>query len=124
MRISDWSSDVCSSDLIAVATYERTVQTAFQEVADALAARRYLTEQVDAQARALAAQRDLAELAELRYRNGVENYLEVLDAQRNLFAAEQALVESRRELLASLVSRYVALADGPHPSPKRRSTPA
>ncbi|API60787.1 RND transporter [Tardibacter chloracetimidivorans] len=100
---------------IAVATYERTVQTAFQEVADALAARRYLTEQVDAQARALAAQRDLAELAELRYRNGVANYLEVLDAQRNLFAAEQALVESRRELLASLVSLYVALGGGLNP---------
>jgi len=97
---------------IAVATYEKTVQTAFQEVADALAGRRYLAEQVAAQGRALTAQRDLAELADLRYRNGVADYLEVLDAQRNLFSAEQTLVETRREQQANLVTLYVALGGG------------
>lgn len=100
---------------IAVATYEKAIQTAFQEVADALAARRYLAAQLQAQTRALAAQRDLAELAELRYRNGVANYLEVLDAQRNLFSAEQALVQTRRDELANQVTLYVALGGGLKP---------
>lgn len=97
---------------IAVANYERTVQTAFREVADSLAGRRWLAEQLDAQQRALAAQRDRAELARLRYRNGVANYLEVLDAERELFAAEQQLVQTRRELLANAVSLYVSLGGG------------
>jgi multidrug efflux system outer membrane protein len=97
---------------IAVATYEKTVQDAFREVADALAARRYLAEQVAAQERALAAQRESAELAQLRYRNGVANYLEVLDAERNLFEAEQALVAIRRDELDNLVTLYVALGGG------------
>jgi multidrug efflux system outer membrane protein len=97
---------------IAVATYEKTVQTAFREVADALAARRYLADQVEAQERALVAQRNSAELAQLRYRNGVADYLEVLDAERNLFDAEQSLVETRRNQLDNLVTLYVALGGG------------
>lgn len=97
---------------IAVASYEKTVQTAFQEVADALAARRFLAEQVIAQTKALEAQRDLAELAELRYKNGVASYLEVLDAERNLFSAEQALVTTERDQAANLVALYVALGGG------------
>ncbi|MEN3977000.1 efflux transporter outer membrane subunit [Emcibacter sp. SYSU 3D8] len=97
---------------IAVATYEKTVQTAFREVADALAARRYFADQVAAQERALVAQRNSAELAQLRYRNGVSNYLEVLDAERNLFDAEQSLVETRRNQLDNLVTLYVALGGG------------
>jgi multidrug efflux system outer membrane protein len=97
---------------IAVSTYEKTVQTAFREVADALAARRYLAEQIEAQERALVAQRNSAELAQLRYRNGVANYLEVLDAERNLFDAEQSLVATRRSQLDNLVTLYVALGGG------------
>lgn len=100
---------------IAVASYERTVQTAFREVADALAGRRWLAEQLAAQERALAAQRDRAELARLRYRNGVASYLEVLDAERELFAAEQQLVQTRREQLANVVSLYVSLGGGLEP---------
>lgn len=97
---------------IAVATYEQTVQIAFREVADALAGRRYLAEQVAAQERALTAQRRLAELARLRYRNGVAQYIEVLDAERNLFSAEQAMVQLRRAELENLVALYVALGGG------------
>lgn len=99
-------------DNIAVATYEKTVQNAFREVADALAARRYLADQVAAQERALVAQRNSAELAQMRYQNGVASYLEVLDAERNLFDAEQSLVTVRREQLDNLVSLYVALGGG------------
>ena len=97
---------------IQVANYERIVQTAFREVADALAARRFLAEQLAAQQRALAAQRDRAELATLRYRNGVAGYIEVLDAERELFAAEQIVVQTRRQQLSNAVALYVALGGG------------
>lgn len=97
---------------IAVATYEKTVQNAFREVADALAGRRYLADQVAAQERAAAAQRRLAELARSRYLNGVAQYIEVLDAERNLFSAEQTLIQLRRADLANLVALYVALGGG------------
>jgi multidrug efflux system outer membrane protein len=96
----------------AVADYERTIQESFREVADALAGRRYLAEQVEAQERALNAQRRLAELARTRYREGVARYLEVLDAERSLFAAEQALLQDRRAQVANLVTLFVALGGG------------
>jgi len=97
---------------IAVANYELTIQNAFREVADALAARRWLAEQFAAQERGLIAERDRAELAELRYRNGVADYIEVLDAQRQLFAAEQLLVQTRQAQLSNAVALYVALGGG------------
>ena len=96
----------------AIADYERTIQTAFREVADALAGRRYLAEQVDAQQRATEAQRELAELARTRYQAGVVSFLEVLDAERNLFDAEQALLQVRRAEAANLIALYVALGGG------------
>ena len=99
-------------ETIAVATYEKTVQTAFREVADGLAGRRYLREQIEAQVRAVTAQRTLARLAESRYQNGVAQYLEVLDAQRSLFAAEQTLIVLRGNDLQNLVSLYTALGGG------------
>jgi multidrug efflux system outer membrane protein len=106
---------------IQIATYERTVQGAFQEVADALAGRRYLSDQVAAQMRAVDAQRAIANIARIRYREGVANYLEVLDAERNLFTAEQTLIATRRSELENLVSLYVALGggstEGPPPAP-------
>ena len=97
---------------IAVADYERTIQGAFREVADALAERRWLTEQVSAQQATLAAQTERASLAGLRYQNGAAPYLEVLDAERDRFAAEQALVQVRRALLSSIVNLYAALGGG------------
>ncbi|WP_114953631.1 efflux transporter outer membrane subunit [Sphingosinicella terrae] len=96
----------------ALAAYEGILQQAFREVADALAGRRWLAEQVDAQTRAAEAQRHIARLARARYREGVANYLEVLDAERNLFTAEQALIQLRRSELENLVSLYVALGGG------------
>jgi len=96
----------------ASATYQRTIQTAFEEVADALAGRRWLAEQLAAQESALAAQRTRARLANLRYKNGVAGYLEVLDAERDLFAAEQAVVDVRGQQLANAAQLYVALGGG------------
>jgi multidrug efflux system outer membrane protein len=94
---------------MAVADYERTIQTAFREVADALVERRRLGEQLVAQQATLAAQTERARLAWLRYQNGAAPYLEVLDAERDRFVAEQALVQVRRALLSSSVNLYAAL---------------
>lgn len=97
---------------MAVASYERAVQGAFREVADALAGRRYLTEQVSAQERNTAAQRRISELAAIRYREGVVGYLQVLDAERSLFSAEQALLQFRRLEAENLVRLYLVLGGG------------
>lgn len=97
---------------LAVADYERTIQGAFREVADALAERRWLIEQLSAQRATLAAQTERARLAALRYKNGAAPYLEVLDAERDRFAAEQVLVQVRRALLSSSVNLYSALGGG------------
>ncbi|HYC62760.1 MAG TPA: efflux transporter outer membrane subunit [Thermoanaerobaculia bacterium] len=101
-----------ANESIATASYERTIQTAFREVADALAGRRYLAEQVAAQERGTRAQREIAALARTRYLEGVVGYLEVLDAERNLFGAEQALLQLRRAQADNLVSLYIALGGG------------
>jgi multidrug efflux system outer membrane protein len=101
-------------DSIQVAQYERAIQGAFREVADALVARAALDEQLEAQrARAEAEQRRF-ELSDLRYRKGVDSYLGVLDAQRDLFAAQQLLIQSRLDRLANLVDLYRALGGGWH----------
>ncbi|SEQ98968.1 efflux transporter outer membrane subunit [Sphingobium sp. YR768] len=96
----------------AVAEYERTIQTAFRDVSDALVRRRQLGLQIDSTRALLDAQRERARLAQLRFDNGRSAYLEVLDAQRDLFDAEQALVQLRRAELASIVALYSALGGG------------
>ncbi|RQH05783.1 efflux transporter outer membrane subunit [Paraburkholderia dinghuensis] len=95
-----------------VANYQRTVQTAFSEVSDALIGRQRYKEQIAAQEEAVVAQKRLAETAELRYLNGISIYLEVVDAQRNLFAAEQQLIVLRATALQNGVSLYIALGGG------------
>lgn len=97
---------------IAVAEYERAVQTAFREVADALAGRRYLAEQLERQQGNVRTLRNIAELAGDRYDEGVVNFLQVLDAERSLFEVEQALLQTRRAQLENLVNLYVALGGG------------
>ncbi|MCQ4296584.1 efflux transporter outer membrane subunit [Pseudomonas stutzeri] len=97
---------------VAVAAYESTIETAFREVADALAGRRYLAEQVAAQEENVATLRRIANLARDRYAEGVVNYLQVLDAERNLFDAEQGFIEVKRAQVQNLVSLYVALGGG------------
>jgi outer membrane protein, multidrug efflux system len=99
-------------EVIEIATYERTVQIAFREVSDALSDRRFLAEQLIAQERAVSAQTELTRLARRRYDNGVAQFLEVLDAERNLFSAEQALIQLRGAQLNSLITLYAALGGG------------
>ena len=107
------NSDVAKAQSrIALAEYERTIQNAFKDVTDALAGRRYLAEQVAAQERTTVAQRAIATLALARYREGVASYLEVLDAERNLFQSEQQLLRLRRTNAENLVALYIALGGG------------
>lgn len=93
----------------AVTSYELAVQSAFRDVADAIAARQWLAEQVEALRATEQAQAERARLAQMRYDHGASPFLEVLDAQRDLLAAQQQLVETRRALLSSRVSLYSAL---------------
>jgi multidrug efflux system outer membrane protein len=97
---------------IAVADYEKTIQSAFREVADALAARSYLGEQVAAQRAVQDAQAERLRLLQLRFENGVASSLDVLDAQRELFTAEQALVQARLLRTTSAIDLYRALGGG------------
>ena len=96
----------------ATAQYERAIQTAFREVADALAGQATLTEQLRAQTAQTSAEQTRFRLADLRYRNGVSSYLDILDAQRSLFAAQQALVQVQALRLQNRVNVYKALGGG------------
>lgn len=97
---------------IAIADYEKTIQVAFREVADALAARATLAEEIDAQKAVRDAQFERLSLAQARYQNGIANYLDVLDAERELFNAEQALVQSQLLKLTNAVDLYRSLGGG------------
>ena len=96
----------------AVSSYEQTIQVAFKDVSDALSARRWLAEQVEVLRATVDAQSERARLAKLRYDHGASPYLEVLDAQRDLLAAQQKLAQTRRALLSSRVRLYAALGGG------------
>jgi len=97
---------------IQVATYERTIQAAFREVADALAARETFDRQIAAQ-RALVAAYDTAyRLALTRFRAGLDNYQASLDAQRQLFTAQQELIAQELLRQQNRVSLYRALGGG------------
>ncbi|MBD3813649.1 MAG: efflux transporter outer membrane subunit, partial [Betaproteobacteria bacterium] len=96
----------------AVADYEKTIQQAFREVADALAARTTYAEQLSAQEANLRAINARLERVKAREQAGIANYLEVLDASRDAFSTEQALVTSRLQLLSAQVTLYKALGGG------------
>ena len=96
--------------VIAVADYEKTIQQAFREVSDLLTARDKLAEQLSAQTANSAAQQQRLKLVNARYQAGVSNYLEVLDAQRDAYAAEQAALQIRRTWLSAMTQLYKALA--------------
>lgn len=97
---------------IAVANYEKTIQVAFREVADALDARATLADEIKAQEAVRDAQAARLELAQARYKNGVANYLDVLDAERELYTAEQQLLATRLLRLTNAVDLYRSLGGG------------
>ncbi|WP_175850941.1 efflux transporter outer membrane subunit [Burkholderia cepacia] len=96
----------------AVVEYERAIQTAFREVADGLAGRETFTRQIDAQNRVVKSAERRTDLVNLRYRAGIEDRLELLDSQRQLYAARQALLDLRNAELGNAVALYKALGGG------------
>lgn len=97
---------------VGVASYEKTIQTAFREVADALVASASYASQVEAEELAIAAQSRRFELASLRYRHGDDTYLNLLLAQRDLYAAQQGHLESERNGLSARIALFRALGGG------------
>lgn len=97
---------------IEIARYERAIQAAFREVADALAARRAIEERVQAQKANVEANERRYQLAERRYRAGVDSYVTLLTAQRDLYASQQALLDTQFERLANLADLYRSLGGG------------
>ena len=93
----------------AVATYQRAIQQAFREVADALARRGTIGEQLRARQSQREAAADTYLLTEARYRNGIESFLGSLDAQRSYYSAQRILVLSRLEAATNLVDLYRSL---------------
>jgi multidrug efflux system outer membrane protein len=97
---------------IQVAQYERAIQGAFREVADALATRAEVEEQVRAEAARVQADQRRYELSDLRYRRGIDSYVTVLTAQRDLYASQLLLIQARLAKLTNLVDLYRALGGG------------
>ena len=97
---------------IQLATYEKTVQTAFREVADALAARRTLGERLAAQQSLLAATTRTFELSDALFKSGGAGYLDVLDAQRSLYTAQQSLIGLQLVEQTNRLALYKALGGG------------
>lgn len=97
---------------IAVAQYERTIQTAFREVSDALAGQATFSEQLQAQRAIAEAEAKRFNLSDLRYQNGAASYLDLLDAQRSLFGAQQAAIQVNLQRLQNQVTLYRVLGGG------------
>jgi len=97
---------------IATAQYEKAIQTAFREVADALAVRATIQERIAAQERLQVAAADAQRLTQARYDRGVDAYLNLLDAQRTLYGARQALIGVRLAESLNRIDLYRALGGG------------
>ena len=96
----------------ALFNYQNTIKTAFRDVEDALVDQRRTREQLAAQERQVAALREYARFAFLRYENGLTSYIEVLDAERSLFNAQLEYAQSQGVLFQSLVNLYKAMGGG------------
>lgn len=96
----------------SIADYELAIQTAFQEVADALATEGTVADELLAQQQLAAATAETLRLSEERYKNGADSYLEVLDSQRSNFSAQQAVISAQLSRAASLVTLYKVLGGG------------
>lgn len=107
---------------IAVARYEKAIQSGFREVADALAERATVGEQVASQQRLVTQSEDALRLAEARFRQGVDDRLATLDAQRSLYAAQQGLIAARLSQQTNRVTLYKALGGGQQDSAAPRQS--
>jgi multidrug efflux system outer membrane protein len=93
----------------ALATYQKSVQTAFREVADALARRATMDAELGATQRQQAAAADVVQLEEARYHAGIDSYLNLLDAQRSYYSVQQLLVQTKLAAAQNRVDLYRAL---------------
>lgn len=100
------------AERIQVATYEKAIQTAFREVADALIDNDIYAQQVATETALVASQKRRLELATLRYRSGEDSYLNELTAQQDLYSAQQGLLQARFNKLSSQIALYRALGGG------------
>jgi multidrug efflux system outer membrane protein len=111
-----------------LATYEKSIQSAFREVADALARRGTIDDQLSADTRRSVAAEDVFRLSEARYRGGIDSFLLNLDAQRSLYAAQQVLIATRLTAATNRVTLYRVLggdaltpsANEPAPAPTKQ----
>lgn len=101
-----------ASRAVLVAQYERSIQTAFREVADALARRGTMAAQIDAQLALRNGARAAYRLSDARFRSGIDPFLTALDSQRTLYAAEQSLAATRLQRAQNAVELYRALGGG------------
>jgi multidrug efflux system outer membrane protein len=101
-----------AQEQIALVEYDRTIQTAFREVSDALVQYRKVREVGTEQALLVATLKDRARMSYVRYEGGIDTLLNALDADRDLFAAELGLAQTRRDELLALVQLYRALGGG------------
>jgi len=97
---------------VAIAQYEKAIQTAFREVADGLAARGTYDQQIEDLQGNVQSQQRRYDLSNLRYQNGVDNYLTVLTAQEDLYTAQQALISASLARQTNLVDLYQYLGGG------------
>ncbi|HEY0681330.1 MAG TPA: AdeC/AdeK/OprM family multidrug efflux complex outer membrane factor [Steroidobacter sp.] len=97
---------------IEIAQYEQAIQTAFREVADALAERNTLGDQLAARESLVEATATSFRLSQARFERGVDSYLDVLDSQRSLYSAQQGLIDARLQKLTNTVTLYKALGGG------------
>ena len=97
---------------LAIAQYEKTIQTAFREVADALAVKGTVDKQIAAQQSLVGAVAETYRLSNARYVRGIDSYLSVLDAQRSLYSAQQVLISLQLTRIGNLVTFFKVLGGG------------
>ena len=97
---------------MSIAEYEKAIQSAFREVADALAERRAVNQRLSAQQSLVDASAATYRLSEARYAKGIDSYLSVLDAQRSLYGAEQGLIMLRLARINNFITLYKSLGGG------------
>ena len=95
-----------------LAGYERSIQTAFREVSDVLATRATLGEQLEAQYRLQDNFEQTFQIADARFKAGISNYLDVLDAQRSLFSTQQGILDLELQKIISQIELYQVLGGG------------
>lgn len=100
------------TERIDVANYEKAIQTAFREVADALVAAESYSRQIEQDTSLVGSEQRRYDLATLRYEHGADTYLNVLSAQQDLFSAQQQLIQAQYNKLSSQISLYQALGGG------------